>query len=62
METEEDHEDSQCLSSDSENNCDKVNKNHSRPLPSLKEGLRGVSQLCWWVGECYTKQFGEKYL
>jgi hypothetical protein len=54
-ETEEDHQDSQCQNSDSDNNKDRVNKNYSRPLLSHKEDLRCVSQLCWWVGEYSEK-------
>jgi hypothetical protein len=39
-ETEEQKQDSHCENSDSDDNSDVVNANHSRPLPSRKEALQ----------------------
>jgi len=44
-EMEEQNQDSHCESSDSDDNSDVVNTNHSRPLPSHNEALQCVSQL-----------------
>jgi hypothetical protein len=46
-EMEEQHQDSHCVNSDSDDNSDVANTNHSRPLtvPSHKKALQCVSQL-----------------
>jgi hypothetical protein len=42
-EMEEQKQDSHCENSDSDDNSDVVNTNHSRPLPCHKEALQCVS-------------------
>jgi hypothetical protein len=42
---EEQKQDSHCENSDSDDNSDVVNTNHSRPLPSHNDALQCVSQL-----------------